>query len=164
MNKIQIGNSLIKRSLREELHGIKFENKLTLDQHIKSLSKKANSKLKVLNRVVPYMGLAKNKTKKQMSFFFSQQFHYCALIWIIHSLFKNNRVKYLNERCLQLIYNDKTTSNEEVLEKDGSVSLLRLLLIHFWLKRETIIALDNKIIFFYFLFEQHIMTVKANLT
>ena len=85
-------------------------------------------------------------------------------MWITHSLFKNNQVKYINERCLQLIYNDKTTSNEEVLEKDGSVSLLRLLLIHFWLKRETIIALDNKIIFFYFLFEQHIMTVKANLT
>ena len=110
------------------------------------------------------MGLAKNNTKKQMSFFFSQQFDYCALIWIIHSLFKNNRVKYLNERCLQLIFNDKTTSNEEVLEKDGSVSLLRLLLIHFLLKREAITALENKIIFFYLLFKQYIMTVKANLT
>ena len=35
----------------------------------------------------------------------------------------NNGVKYLHERYLGLMYNDKTTSNEEVLEKDGSVSI-----------------------------------------
>ena len=70
MNKIQIGNSLIKRSLREELLVIKFENKLTLDQHIKSLSKKENSKLKVLNRVVPYIGISEKQNKKTNEFLF----------------------------------------------------------------------------------------------
>ena len=36
-NQIQIGNSLIKGGLCEELLGVKFDHKLTFDQHFKSL-------------------------------------------------------------------------------------------------------------------------------
>ena len=42
---------------------------------------------------------------------------------MIHNRLNNNSVKYLHERYLRLMYSDKTTSNEEVLEKDGSVSI-----------------------------------------
>ena len=42
---------------------------------------------------------------------------------MIRSRFNNNRVKYLHKRCLRLIYNHKTSSYEELLEKDGSVSI-----------------------------------------
>lgn len=46
-NQIQIENSLIKHSLCEKLLGVKFDYKLTFDQRVKSLGKKANAKLKV---------------------------------------------------------------------------------------------------------------------
>ena len=34
-----------------------------------------------------------------------------------------NKIKHLHERCLRLIHNDKLSSYEELLEKDGSVSI-----------------------------------------
>ena len=40
--------------------------------------------------------------------FFNAQFNYCPLIWMLHSHCNHDKIKYLNERCLQLIYNDKT--------------------------------------------------------
>ena len=45
------------------------------------------------------------------------------LIWMLHSRQNNNKIKHLHERCLRLIHNDKLPSYEELLEKDGSVSI-----------------------------------------
>ena len=42
---------------------------------------------------------------------------------MLHSRQNNNKIKHLHERCLRLIHNDKLSSYEEVLEKDGSVSI-----------------------------------------
>ena len=39
---------------------------------------------------------------------------------MLHSHYNNNKIKYLHERCLRLTYCDKTSSYEELLEKDGS--------------------------------------------
>ena len=45
------------------------------------------------------------------------------LIWMFHSRQNNNKIKHLHERRLRLIHNDKLPSYEELLEKDGSVSI-----------------------------------------
>ena len=58
-----------------------------------------------------------------MNVFFNSQFNYCSLIWMLHSRQNNNKIKHLHERCLRLIHNDKLSSYEELLEKDGSVSI-----------------------------------------
>ena len=42
---------------------------------------------------------------------------------MLHSRQKNNKIKHLHERCLSLIHSDKLSSYEELLEKDGSVSI-----------------------------------------
>ena len=42
---------------------------------------------------------------------------------MLHSRQNNNKIKHLHERCLRLIRNDKLSSYEELLEKDGSVSI-----------------------------------------
>ena len=55
--------------------------------------------------------------------FFAAQFSYNPLIWIIHSRFNNNRGKYLPETCLWLIYSDKTSLYEELLNKFESISI-----------------------------------------
>ena len=49
--------------------------------------------------------------------------NYCPLIWMIHSRLNKNGIKYLHQRCPSLIYTKKPASNEEVLERDGSVSI-----------------------------------------
>ena len=57
-----------------------------------------------------------------MNSFFNTQFNYGHLIWMLHSRRNNNIIKYLHERCLRLIYNDKNSSYE-LLTKDGPVSI-----------------------------------------
>ena len=42
---------------------------------------------------------------------------------MLHSRQNNKKIKHLHERCLRLIQNDKLSSYEELLEKDGSVSV-----------------------------------------
>ena len=54
---------------------------------------------------------------------FNPQFSYCRLIWMLHSRKNNNKIKHLHERCLRLIYSDKKSSYENLLEKDNSVSM-----------------------------------------
>ena len=58
-----------------------------------------------------------------MNSFFNAQFNYCPLVWMLHSRRNNSIIRNLHERCLRLIYNDKNSSYEELLTKDGSVSI-----------------------------------------
>ena len=57
-----------------------------------------------------------------MNSFFNAQFNYCPLIWMLHSRSNNNKIKHLHERCLHFIYNNKQSSYEQLLIKDGTVS------------------------------------------
>ena len=85
------------------------------------MCRKANSKLCAQGRVTPYMGLGKKKLL--MNSFFTAQFNYCPPIWIFHSRSNNNNLTHLHERRLRLNYSDKSSSYEELLERDGSVSI-----------------------------------------
>ena len=76
-----------------------------------------------------------------MNAFFNSQFNYCPVVWICHSSALNNKINRLHivwmchsralnnkinrlhERCLRIIYNDKTSTFKELLEKDNSVSI-----------------------------------------
>ena len=40
-----------------------------------------------------------------------------------HSLIDNTQINKLHERCLRIVYNDKMSSFENVLEEDSSVSI-----------------------------------------
>ena len=42
---------------------------------------------------------------------------------MLHSRKKNNKTKHLHKQCLRLIYSDKKSSYENLLEKDNSVSI-----------------------------------------
>ena len=55
-----------------------------------------------------------------MNAFFKAQFNYCPTIWMFHTL--NNKINSLHERCLMIIYNDKVSHFEELLQ-DNSVSI-----------------------------------------
>ena len=56
-----------------------------------------------------------------MNLFFAR--YYCQLVWMILSCFNKSKVRSLHEICLRLMYNGKTPSYKEVMEKDGSVSI-----------------------------------------
>ena len=56
--------------------------------------------------------------------FFNAQFNYCPLFGCF-TVVKviNNKFKHLHVRCSQLIYSDKKSSYENLLEQDNSVSM-----------------------------------------
>ena len=45
------------------------------------------------------------------------------MVWMCHSLRNNTKINNLHEKCLRLIYSNKKSSHEELLEKGGSVSI-----------------------------------------
>ena len=61
-----------------------------------------------------------------MNSFFTSQFNYCPLTWMCHSRTMNNKINCLLERCLHIIYSDKTSFFEKFSEKDGSVTMFKV--------------------------------------
>ena len=56
-----------------------------------------------------------------MNAFFKSQFNYCPVIWICHSRKNNNKINRLPERCLRIVYNNKQSPFNALLEKDSSI-------------------------------------------
>ena len=111
---ITVENQKMCNSPCEKLLGVRFDSKLTFDAHINDICKKAGLKLNALARITPYMDL--NKKRLLLNAFFMSQFNYCQLVWMCHNRTKNNKINRLHERCLRLIYNDKKSSFEQLLE------------------------------------------------
>ena len=91
----------IDKSDNEELSGAKFDRKLTFDDHIFDICKKAGRKISALSRVIPNMSIAKKRI--MMNTFFTSQFSYCRLVWMCHSLANKNKIDRLHERCLRIM-------------------------------------------------------------
>ena len=58
-----------------------------------------------------------------MNAFFTSQFSYCPLVWMYRGRTNNNKMNRLHDRYLRIVYNDKQSSFNELLEKDDSVSI-----------------------------------------
>ena len=58
-----------------------------------------------------------------MNAFFKLQFSYCPLVQMCHSRTNNSQINRLHERCLRIIYIDKQSLFELLLEKDKYVSI-----------------------------------------
>ena len=84
--------------------------------------RKAGLKLNALARITPYINLNKKRLLLLNACFMSQ-FNYCQFVWLCHNRTKNRKINRLYERCLRLIYNDKKSSFEELLEIDSSTSV-----------------------------------------
>ena len=112
---IQIENATPKCSKVKKLLGVHIDYKLKFDIHVETICKKAHRKLSVLSRITNYMELPKRRIL--MNAFFKAQFNYCPNIWMFHSRCLNNKI--LLERCLRLIYNDRISNSEELLNKSA---------------------------------------------
>ena len=77
--------------------------------------------MSALARVTPYMVIAKKRIL--MNAFLTLEFSYFSLVWMCYSRTNNSKINRLNERCLRIVYNNKQSSFNELLEKDGSVSI-----------------------------------------
>ena len=118
---IKIDDTDIKSSSSKKLLGVIIDNKLTFNEHVSKLCKKASNKLHALARISKYM--TKDKLRTVMNAFFTSQSTYCPLIWMFHNRTLNNRINKLQERALRLVHNDNTSSFYELLQKDNSFTI-----------------------------------------
>ena len=58
-----------------------------------------------------------------MKSFITSQFVYCSLVWMFHSRSLNDNMNSIHERALRTVYGDKTSTFQQLLEKDNSVSI-----------------------------------------
>ena len=58
-----------------------------------------------------------------MKAFVESQFSYCPLIWMLHSRGLNNKINRTHERVLRIIFNDKSSAFQKLLNKDNSVKI-----------------------------------------
>ena len=95
------------------LLGITFDKDLKFDDHVNSLCKKTCQKLHALARLLPYMNVEKRRII--MKSFIETQFGYCRGI--------NNKINRIYERALRITYNNKSSSFQDLIDKDNSVTM-----------------------------------------
>ena len=80
------------------------------------------------------MNIAQKRTI--MKAFITSQFGYCPLVWMFHSRAISNRINKLHERSLRIVYKDRNSTFEDLLEKDNSVTIhqrnLQMLLLEMY--------------------------------
>ena len=106
-----------------KLLGIKLGSKLNFSSHIHDICQNARQKLNSISSITPYMDFAKRCLL--VNAFFYSHFNYCQLIWMYHIFNRTNgnKTNRLHEKCLRLVYNDKKSYFDDLLEKDRSVAL-----------------------------------------
>ena len=111
-----IDNSYIESEDEQVVLGITIDSNLTFENHINSICKKASQKLNVLARIAPYMNIQKRKA-------IMKSFSNWPLIWMFLIRRLNNKINSTHERDLRITYQDNTSTFQELLNKDNSVSI-----------------------------------------
>ena len=117
----KIVRSIIWEQNNVKLLGMNIDSKLSFDAHVSLLCAKAGRKLTALTRLAKF--LTTYQRRILIRAFIEYQFNYCRLVWMFHSRKLNKRINKLQERSLRIIYGDDTSSFEEVLIKDESVTI-----------------------------------------
>ena len=117
----KIGQTMIWEQNNVKLLGVHIDSKLSFNDHVTSLCVKAGRKLTALTRITNLLSIEKRKIL--INSFVDSQFNYGKLIWMFHSRKLNSKINRLQERSLRIIYDDDKSSFEELLKKDGSVTI-----------------------------------------
>ena len=117
----KIGDDKIWESKTVKLLGITIDNELKFDEHISNVYMKAQRKLTVLMRMKKYQDF--DKLRILFNTFFESQFKYCPLTWMFYSRTANNKITKLHERTFRLVYDGYTSTFDELLEKDNSLTV-----------------------------------------
>ena len=83
--------------------------------------KKCNQKFHAVVRISKYLN--EQKLKTLMSAFITSQFNYCPLLWMFYNRTFNNKINKLHERARRIVYTDKNSTFQELLEKDNAVTI-----------------------------------------
>ena len=119
--RIKLRKQTIKETNKAKLLGITFDNKLTMNDHIKNICNQASSKLYALPRISHY--LDDEKRRILVKSFVISQFNYCPIIWMYCQRKSNNLINRIHESALRIACNDYESNFNQLLEKDNFVTI-----------------------------------------
>ena len=118
---VTFGNTFLNASNLEKLLGLLIDKKLRFYTHIKKLCTEAEKKVGALNRLNRIISVGKRKILYNS--YIQSFFEYGSLVWMFCTREENNRINRLHERVLRIIYDDSSSTFEELLERDGAVTI-----------------------------------------
>ena len=104
-----------------ELLGVEMGNKLSFEEHIPALVKKASNQLNAISRIQRFIGF-KEKEILLNSFVYSN-FNYCPLVWHFCSAKSVKKIEKIQERALRILYNGFSSDFESILNKSGKSTM-----------------------------------------
>ena len=113
---MDICNEKLSSTYSKKFFGIKIYNKLTLEEYLEGLCKKASQKVSAVARISSLMRF--EQRKRIVNLFITSHFSHYPLVWMFHSRRIYNRIDHIHERALKMIYQDYNSSFKEVLRKD----------------------------------------------
>ena len=113
-------NEKLSSTFSERFFGIKIDNKLTLEEHVERLFKKASQKVRAVARISSLMRFEQRKRIVQL--FKTSHFSCHPLVWMFHGRCLNNRIDHIHERTLKIIYQDYNSSVKELLRTDSPLT------------------------------------------
>ena len=93
---------------------------MNFNLHLKALCTKVNQKVSALARIVGILPFQKRQII--LKTFIESQFSYCPLIWMFCSRTMNRKINHIHERALRLVYRNYSSTFEELLKMDNSLS------------------------------------------
>lgn len=118
----EIDQYQIKSSEYVKLLGITIDDKLTFDEHVSKLCKRAGGQLNQLYRFKNYLSpLAK---KLSINSFINSNFNYCPLVWNFMSASNSKKVEKVQERALRFLHDILAdTPYEDLLVLSGKTNM-----------------------------------------
>ena len=101
---LNVRGSTIESSSCEKLLGIFIDSNLTFEYHINRICRKTSQKLHALSRISNY--ISGDKIRFLFKSLIISQFNCCPIVWMCHGRGLNNKINYLHERALRIVYQD----------------------------------------------------------
>ena len=118
---IEVGEQVIWESLEEKLLGVTIDKMLKFNTQLSDICKKAGAKVTALTRLARIMQFQKKRIT--LNAFIESQFSHCPLTWMFCSRAVNDKINRIHTRALRLVYLDYTSSFDDLLIKNNSVTI-----------------------------------------
>ena len=115
-------NTILRPEKSVKALGVIIDNRLTFSDHISACCLKVARQLNALVRIAKYLD-PKSKNVIYNSFIRSN-FEYCPLVWHFCGKTNNNKLVKIQERSLRILHDTYELLYEELLNKNGSNTLL----------------------------------------
>ena len=117
----RIGKAEIECEETVKLLGVEIDSHLKFDTHISAMCRKASQQINVLKRIGIFLILDLERQFIMPSL--CQFFYFCPLIWHFCSKSNTEKLEKINYRALKFVFQDFSSSYEELILKAGTTTL-----------------------------------------